>query len=212
LRAVAGFPTDSITEDYEVVYRLYARGAAARRKTKIVFVANAVAYTDGPTGLRGFFRQRTRWFAGFLRTLIRYRALIFDRHAGVFGLVKLPLKAIDALIPLSSVLFLGLVLFGVIASDPRVQLASWALFAARWLWDALCYTALLRRDRKCAAFVQPLWLWACAWGEALSYSWLRYAIQICAYPMALFARRDWVPPPRAILRESATVAFAEHRK
>lgn len=204
LRAVGGFPVDSITEDYEVVYRLYARAAAERRKVRVAFVADAVALTDGPAQLGGFFRQRTRWFAGFLRTLVRFRTLIFNRHAGVFGLVKLPLKVIDALIPVTSVFFLVLVLIGITRADPHVQRLSWALFAARWLWDAGCYALLLRRDRERFPFAHPFWVWCCALAEALTYSWLRYVIQICAYPLALLEQRRWEPARRvAVNREAA---------
>ena len=206
LRAVGGFPLDSITEDYEVIYRLYARAALQRRPITIAFVGEAVAFTDGPRGLGGFFRQRTRWFAGFLRTLVRFRALIFNRHAGLFGLVKLPLKVIDALIPLSSVVFLALVLFGATRSDPHVQRLSWALFVARWLWDAVCYAALLRRGQVRAQFAQPLWIWGCAISEALSYAWLRYVVQICAYPMALLRQRNWTPPRSLAEQPKATLA------
>lgn len=201
LRAVGGFPTNSITEDYEVVYRLYAWAADSGAPMEVRFVPEAVAETDCPAHLAGFAAQRIRWFAGFMVTLFRFRRLIFNRRAKTFGLIKLPLKVIDAIIPLTSLFFLGVVLFTGLSPDPRLRLFSWLLFAARWLWDAGCYALLIRQAERTGMAPSKgkrrAWVWACALGEALSYAWLRYVVVLAAYPKALRRSTDWKPPRNA---------------
>lgn len=100
LAEAGGFPIDSLTEDYEVGYRLYEAAARAGRTAKIGFVPEARAWTAPPDDLRGFVRQRTRWFAGFLSTWVRFAHLVLRPFAGRFGMVRLPLKLIDALAPI----------------------------------------------------------------------------------------------------------------
>ena len=75
-RAAGGFPTDSLTEDYEMTFRLLDLGVRSGRFPVVVTVPDAKVYTDVPDTFRGFVRQRTRWFAGFLTTLVRFRHLI----------------------------------------------------------------------------------------------------------------------------------------
>ena len=76
VRAVGGYPTASLTEDYELIYRFYARAAATSRPLQIAAVPTACAYTEVPIALPALLRQRTRWFAGFLSTLVLFRRLI----------------------------------------------------------------------------------------------------------------------------------------
>ncbi len=199
LIAVGGFPTDSITEDYEVVFRLYDRAAQERTPIRVALVPGAVALTHAPVGLGAFFRQRRRWFAGFLLTLFRFRHLIGRPRAGRFGTLKLPLKMIDALIPLAGFYFLATVLRSAsLATSPRENHFAWGLLAARWLWDASCYAAILRSAEKHLPLKPGLWKWAHAFAEALTFAWLRYFIALAAYPFAFRHRSDWVPARHAV--------------
>jgi cellulose synthase/poly-beta-1,6-N-acetylglucosamine synthase-like glycosyltransferase len=114
-RAVSGFPTDSLTEDYELTYRLVDRGAREGRVPVIATVLGAQAFTDVPVTVKGFIRQRTRWFAGFLSTLFRFRHLIGRSRAGGFGVIRLPLKLVDAVLPLIAFASLAVVLRGALS-------------------------------------------------------------------------------------------------
>jgi cellulose synthase/poly-beta-1,6-N-acetylglucosamine synthase-like glycosyltransferase len=73
--AAGGFPEDSLTEDYELAYRVMAFGVRRGRPPEVACVLRAQVFTHGPSTTRGFIRQRTRWFAGFLTTLARFRSM-----------------------------------------------------------------------------------------------------------------------------------------
>ncbi len=97
LQAVGGFAVDSLVEDYEVMFRLHA---AARERMRTAVVADAVAWTEAPVTPSAFLRQRRRWFAGFIATMIRHRRMVGDPSLGRFGRWHLRLKTIDIGLPL----------------------------------------------------------------------------------------------------------------
>ena len=81
----------------------HARAAAARgpgQPYRVEVVPDAVAYTDSPDTVPTFVHQRTRWFAGFLQTLWEYRRMVGDPRMGALGWLMLPIKCVDAILPL----------------------------------------------------------------------------------------------------------------
>jgi cellulose synthase/poly-beta-1,6-N-acetylglucosamine synthase-like glycosyltransferase len=187
LQAVGGFP-DSLTEDYEVIFRLYERARTEGRKIQVVGSHTAFAVTSVPTTLGGFFLQRQRWFAGFLMTLYRYRSMLFDPRLGVFGMIRLPTKVFDTAAPL--VLLLSCVALAVrSAALPSVTLVPTALGAAMSLGLALLGALLAQRVRR----TLPWYAWLGLPLE-VGYSLVRALAVLGAYPMALRAQASqWNP-------------------
>jgi cellulose synthase/poly-beta-1,6-N-acetylglucosamine synthase-like glycosyltransferase len=197
MRAVGGYPTASLTEDYELVYRLYARSFEAGLRLQISAIPTACAYTEAPTSLRPLMRQRTRWFAGFLTTLLRYRRLIGRPRAGVFGLVKLPIKVLDAVHPPLSLLSLLVLGFDTRFVDLRPLAVS--LFCLRWAWDSFTLAMAIRFARRAGGEVDlgragSLWPWVYVLADGLSYFWLRQVAVLRAYGVALRPSRGWRSP------------------
>jgi cellulose synthase/poly-beta-1,6-N-acetylglucosamine synthase-like glycosyltransferase len=212
-RAVHGFPTDSLTEDYELTYRLVDRGLAVGRVPLVVTVPQAQAFTDVPVTVRGFVRQRTRWFAGFLSTLYRFRHLIGKRGAGGFGLVRLPLKLVDALLPILAFASLVVILRGATSGVVTLSRVAVGIFLIRWLWDLVFYAVALRFARELGdpvatrAVAPASWIgWLCTATEALTYVWLKHASTFRAYAWAARRVRTWEPSrePSVLLPAAAT--------
>jgi cellulose synthase/poly-beta-1,6-N-acetylglucosamine synthase-like glycosyltransferase len=198
--SAGGFPEDSLTEDYELTYRIVDHGVRAGRVPNVIMVPGAQVLTDGPTTLSGLVRQRTRWFTGFLTTLARFRHLIGEERAGGFGLVRLPLKVIDAVLPLlafATLVVLGKAgLFGLL---PASRAAAF-LFALRWIWDMAFYAITERLTRQlgepaASARVHPplMLAWLCTATEALTYVWLKHCATLRAYVWASRRIRRWEP-------------------
>lgn len=194
-----GFPIDSLTEDYELIFRLYARAAEEGRTIHVPTIVDACAYTEPPRTLAGLARQRTRWFAGFLVTLVRFRALLLDPRARAFGLVRLPIKLIDALLPPWSLLSLLIVGASALASDLlafEISALGLMLLAVRTAVDVAQTHLALVAHRRAASRLEALepsraitWLHALA--DAWSYVWLRQVLVLRAYPFALTKGRVW---------------------
>ena len=135
LRGLGGFSGTSLVEDYEVIYRLHERLRLAGDLYRIEVVPEAVAYTDSPDTVPSFVHQRTRWFTGFLQTLWEYRRMVGDRRMGAVGWLMLPIKCVDAMLPVWGFLSLSILLAAALGGSAHWQRAGLALFAGRWAVD-----------------------------------------------------------------------------
>jgi cellulose synthase/poly-beta-1,6-N-acetylglucosamine synthase-like glycosyltransferase len=97
---VGGFDPECLVEDYELIHRLRRYSVDHGKRWTVRVLGAAQAYTDAPSTLASFLRQRRRWFAGFLQTQYWNRDMAGDRRYGAVGLLMLPIKAIDTVQPI----------------------------------------------------------------------------------------------------------------
>lgn len=135
LRRVGGFEPRCLVEDYEVIHRLYRHAGSHGLRWRTGVIGGATAVTAAPDTVRGFLRQRSRWFGGFLQTQYRHRDMVGDGRYGLVGLVMLPIKSLDALQPLYGLATLALFIGSLVASGH--------LAPARFLAPAVCAKLLL---------------------------------------------------------------------
>lgn len=149
LRKCQGFDPDSITEDYEMVYRLHHYHLSNKIPYRLVTVADALVYTLVPDTVFGLVKQRIRWFQGFLQTLFHYRNLVFNQNYGVLGIFMLPVKCIDAVSPAWSIFTYGFLvhqlLYQTFPISPELFLG---VVSVRWLIDILMVWILLGMHYK----------------------------------------------------------------
>jgi len=79
------------TEDMEMAMRMQKNGY------KIKNCHTAFVYTIAPSQFSKLFKQRLRWTYGFLRNLIDYRILFFNKTQGNLGFFVLPVLIVSAL-------------------------------------------------------------------------------------------------------------------
>ncbi len=195
LMELGGFSTTSAVEDYEIIFRLHERLRLAQRPDRRVEVApGAVALTDGPETAGAFIAQRTRWFAGFLETLWRYRRMVGDPRHRALGLVLLPLKCVDAVLPLWG-FFSLLVLLGALASQQaHIQLAAGAIFVGKITLESATAALLWRWHR--AHFPTRTGvgrLWPFILTEGLVFHWFRQIAVLRSYGRFARGERAWTP-------------------
>jgi hypothetical protein len=117
--------------------------------------------------------------------------LIFARNAGSFGLLKLPLKLVDAALPVVGLLALLQLLVGV-AFGTHNPLPLLAFLAFRALTDAALY---LRAQRLASGDPRPAPSLAItqALAEPFAFAWLKmFAVQR-AYLWAIRRTETWEP-------------------
>jgi len=148
LREIGTFDENSLVEDYEIIYRVHEFMRNAGREYEIAIATNAVAYTDSPQTAKAFVRQRTRWFTGFLQTLFAYRRMIFSTHFGRIGMLMLPIKTVDAILPMWGFASLIILLTAIIFGRGNLQIGAAILFASKYLFDVILIAVLLRWHRK----------------------------------------------------------------
>ena len=198
LRALGGFSGRSLVEDYEVIYRLHERLRLAGDTYRVEVVPDAVAYTDGPDTVPSFVHQRTRWFAGFLQTLWDYRRLVGHPRMGAVGALMLPIKCVDAVLPLWGSLSLALLLAATVGGSTGWQRAGLLLFAGRWAVD-LALSGLMwtwhRRLFPDRTHALPGWtLGLHMASEGLVFNWFRQIAVLNAYGWFVRRVQKWHQP------------------
>ena len=78
-----GYDHSTITEDIEIALRMQ------RHNYTIENATDAFVYTKGPAQFKPLFRQRIRWYRGFVDNVLKYKDL-FGRKHGNLGLFILP--------------------------------------------------------------------------------------------------------------------------
>ena len=85
-----GFSTTTIGEDMEMTVRLHRLNRMQKNDYRIVFVPDAVCWTEAPESLAVLRSQRTRWQRGLMETLWAHRVLFFHPRAGAVGWLAMP--------------------------------------------------------------------------------------------------------------------------
>jgi len=88
LEDLGGFDEKNITEDLEIGLRLKDNGY------KIENCFTGKIRTVVPSNLKSLFRQRIRWYRGFLYNSRKYKHLFFNRTHKALGMFVLPLQII----------------------------------------------------------------------------------------------------------------------
>jgi cellulose synthase/poly-beta-1,6-N-acetylglucosamine synthase-like glycosyltransferase len=146
--AAGGYTHDTVGEDMELVLKLRRQAYDARRKHTVLFVPDAVAWTECPESLAVLGRQRDRWHRGLSDVLWRHRAMLFNPRYGVVGLFCLPYFVfVELLAPVVELLgWIGLalgvaagllnapfaLLFFLVAYGIGAVLGTYALLLEEW--------------------------------------------------------------------------------
>lgn len=104
LKNVGGFSKDSAgTEDLELALRLKKNGYKVRMEW------GAIGYTHVPNNWKSLWRQRVRWFRGFIYNHLKYRSMFFNKKYDLFGMFQLPVNVLTVvfLITAASLVFYG---------------------------------------------------------------------------------------------------------
>ena len=150
---VGGFDPECLVEDYELIHRLRRYAVDHGVHWTVRVIGSAQAFTDAPSTLASFLRQRRRWFAGFLQTQYWNRDMTGDRRYGKVGWLMLPVKAIDTVQPIYGLTAFALLLgflftgnftifgpaFGLIVGKIVIDLAFhlWSVYLyRRWTHNA----------------------------------------------------------------------------
>lgn len=84
VKEIGGWNEDTLTEDMEIAFRIFSKGWRLDNTT------NAYVHTEPEPTLRQLFRQRIRWYRGYIENLWKYTGLIGDRRHGNLGMFFLP--------------------------------------------------------------------------------------------------------------------------
>jgi cellulose synthase/poly-beta-1,6-N-acetylglucosamine synthase-like glycosyltransferase len=90
VRAVGGYRSRAIGEDFDLVARLHRHLLEKQVDYEIRFVPDPMCWTEVPSDLRSLGRQRARWQKGLLDVLWPNRDMLFRARYGRIGCFALP--------------------------------------------------------------------------------------------------------------------------
>ena len=90
VRAVGGYRSRAIGEDFDLVARMHRHLLEKRVDYHIDFVPDPMCWTEVPSDLRSLARQRARWQKGLLDVLWPNRDMLFRPRYGRIGFLALP--------------------------------------------------------------------------------------------------------------------------
>jgi len=90
VRAVGGYRSRAIGEDFDLVARLHRHMLDKKADYQIRFVPDPMCWTEVPSDLRSLGRQRARWQKGLLDVLWPSRDMLFRPRYGRIGCFALP--------------------------------------------------------------------------------------------------------------------------
>ena len=90
LLEAGGYRTSTVGEDMELVVRLHRIWREAKRRYRIVFVAEPVCWTEVPESLAMLKRQRNRWQRGTVDSIGLHKRMLLNPRYGVLGLFAMP--------------------------------------------------------------------------------------------------------------------------
>jgi len=88
IREVGGWDKESLVEDTELAFKLHIKGYRMENSPK------AYVNTEAPETFRDLFKQRIRWYRGYLQTNRKYFYMIFNMKYGNLGFFVLPVNFI----------------------------------------------------------------------------------------------------------------------
>lgn len=148
LSDAGGVPGDTLAEDTDLTL------AIGRAGWRVVYAADARAWTEAPATLGALWRQRYRWSFGTMQAVFKHRGAILSRdprdtRVGRRGLPYIVLFLI--VLPMLAPLIDLFAVYGVIFTDTLRTLGMWAAFNAVQLSIA---AFAFRLDREP---LRPLW-------------------------------------------------------
>lgn len=182
---VGGVPGDTLAEDTDLTL------AIGRAGWRVVYAADARAWTEAPATLGALWRQRYRWSFGTMQAVFKHRGAIVsrdtrDRRVGRRGLPYIVLFLI--VLPILAPLIDLFAVYGMVFTDTLRTLGMWAAFNAVQLFIA---AFAFRLDREP---LRPLWALPL---QQLLYRQLMYLVIIESTIAAIQGTRSgWRHLPR----------------
>lgn len=88
LKKLGGFTKDrnNLTEDLEIALRLKNAGY------NVAMAMDAETTTTAPSTVKALWRQRIRWYRGYVSNHLKYKHMFFSKRHGLFGVFYLPVN------------------------------------------------------------------------------------------------------------------------
>jgi cellulose synthase/poly-beta-1,6-N-acetylglucosamine synthase-like glycosyltransferase len=202
-----GYDTTTVGEDAELVLRLHRHQRDRKRKCRITFFPDPICWTEAPSDMKTFVRQRDRWQRGLIEMMVRHRGMLARKRYGGVGLLALPYFIFFELIgPIFEVLGFAACIAAIAVGAISIQFAAALLGFAVFFGLLISFAVLLMEERAFRRY--PDWkdlrrLIVAAFVENLGYRQLNTLIRVRAW-WTLFHASGWGEMTRVGLEQAET--------
>lgn len=114
-----GYDPASFGEDMELRMRMSRYVYDNKIDAAVRYIPNTLCWTEGPTSVKIFMRQRTRWARGLLQLMIAHKKMMFNPAYGRVGMIVFPYNFFFELLApviefLGIIYYLFLIYFGMV--------------------------------------------------------------------------------------------------
>ncbi|MDQ5876108.1 MAG: glycosyltransferase [Thermoproteota archaeon] len=118
------YDRDTITEDFDLTIKV-AKGGG-----KIVAIP-AISYTECPTTLKGFYKQRIRWYGGVFQGLLKHNNVMMNSRYGMLNRLGYPITLLMFIVPpFLDIVVIAFTILAIVGGLPMSYLIAFSLFFA----------------------------------------------------------------------------------
>jgi cellulose synthase/poly-beta-1,6-N-acetylglucosamine synthase-like glycosyltransferase len=145
-----GYDPASFGEDMELRMRMSRYVYDNKIKASVRYIPNTLCWTEGPTSVKIFMRQRTRWARGLLQLMLAHKKMLFNPAYGRVGMIVFPYNFFFELLApvvefLGIIYYMFLIYFGLVNWPYAIILLvfvytySVMISSLSVLWDQLTF-------------------------------------------------------------------------
>lgn len=174
-----GYDSKSFGEDMDLITRMCGFMKANGRKYAVRYVPETLCWTEGPTTLKVFGRQRSRWARGLAQIMSIHRKILFNPRFGRMGLIVFPYNFFfELLAPLIE--FTGLLYYIYLITTNQI---NWPyaiiLIIFVYTYSVMITTLALLWDQITFKYYKT-------WGEVIGLCMMAFFEPFVYHPLILF--------------------------
>ncbi|MFD2598981.1 glycosyltransferase [Sphingobacterium corticis] len=174
-----GYDHKSFAEDMDIVTRMCTYMIENKMKYAIRYIPSSQCWTEGPSSLDVFGRQRTRWGRGLAEIMTMHKNVLFNPRYGRLGLVVLPYNLLfEFLAPILEVIGIISYVYLIVTGSINWPFAL-ILLSFVYLYAVMISTLALLWDQLTFRYYKT-------WGELMGLSLMAFIEPIVYHPLIVF--------------------------
>ena len=134
------YDRDTIAEDFDITVKI------AKGGEKIVGMS-AISYTQAPTTLKAFYKQRSRWYRGIFQTLLKHSDAMTNGRYGMLNRVGYPITVLMFIFPpFLDIVLIAFIVLAIVEGLTVPFIFAFMLFLA--FQFLLCGIAIMMDENK----------------------------------------------------------------
>jgi poly-beta-1,6-N-acetyl-D-glucosamine synthase len=85
-----GYDVKTVGEDMELVLRMRRHMTDTKQKYEVTYIPDPLCWTEAPSDLKTFARQRSRWTRGLVQSLWKHKSMFLNPKYKTLGLMSFP--------------------------------------------------------------------------------------------------------------------------